>query len=119
MQRGHAAGFAAAELGEDGADLHVVDEGRVEVGDGGEGGAEDVREQFVVVGVFEAAFFGAGDGGAQGGEEDYVGGVFLENVFGAFLEEGHCGGCCCCGFTLDEEEVFLVDSLELVYVRSA
>jgi hypothetical protein len=22
--------------------------------------------------------------------------VFLEDVFGAFLEEGHCGGCGCC-----------------------
>lgn len=95
MQRGHATGFAAAELGKDGAYLHIVDEFRVEIGDGGEGGFEDVREEFVVVGVFEAAFLCAGDGGAQGGEEDDVVGVFLEDVFGAFLEEGHRGGCKC------------------------
>jgi hypothetical protein len=50
-----------------------------------------VGEEFVVVGVFEAALFGAGDGGAEGGEEDDVVWVFLEDVFGAFLEEGH--GC--------------------------
>jgi hypothetical protein len=47
-----------------------------------------VREEFMVVGVFEAAFFCSGDGGAEGGEEDDVVGVFLEDVFGAFLEEG-------------------------------
>ena len=90
MQRSHSPGFAAAELGEDGAYLHIVDEFGVEVGRGGEGGFEDVGEEFVVVGVFEAAFLCAGDGGAQGGEEDDVVGVFLEDVFGAFLDEvGH------------------------------
>lgn len=92
MQRGHAPGLAAAQFGEDGAYLHIVDELGVEVWHGGEGGFEDVREEFVVVGVFEAAFLCAGDGGAQGGKEDDVVGVFLEDVFGAFLKEGHCGG---------------------------
>lgn len=105
MQRSHSPGFAAAELGEDGAYLHIVDELGVEVGRGGEGGFEDVGEEFVVVGVFEAAFLRAGDGGAQCGEEDYVGGVFLEDVFGAFLEEGHCGGWGCCVFAMVEERL--------------
>lgn len=114
MQRSHAAGFAAAEFGEDGAYLDIVDEGWIEVGDSGEGGFQDVREEFVVVGVFEAAFLCAGDGGAEGGEDDYVGGVFLEDVFGAFLEEGHLGGGGCCDFTVDEEEVCLFGSLELL-----
>jgi len=44
----------------------------------------------MVVGVFEAAFLCSRDGRAQGGEEDDVVGVFLEDVFGAFLQEaGH------------------------------
>jgi hypothetical protein len=47
-----------------------------------------VGEEFMVVGVFEAAFLCARDGGAEGGEEDDVVGVFLEDVFGASLEEG-------------------------------
>jgi hypothetical protein len=42
----------------------------------------------VVVGVFEAAFLCAGDGCAEGGEDDDVVGVFLEDVSGAFLEGG-------------------------------
>ncbi|CAG8700643.1 7934_t:CDS:2, partial [Scutellospora calospora] len=60
----------------------------------------DVGEEFVVVGVFEAAFLCAGDGRAEGGEEDDVVGVLLEDVFGAFLEEGHFEGrspCCFAG----------------------
>jgi len=69
--------------------LDIVNEARVEVWGCGEGCAQDVGEELVVVGVFEAAFFGSGDGRAEGGEEDDVVGVFLEDVFGAFLEEGH------------------------------
>jgi hypothetical protein len=42
----------------------------------------------VVVGVFEAAFLCARDGRAEGGEDDDVVGVFLEDVAGAFLEGG-------------------------------
>jgi hypothetical protein len=92
VQGGHAPGFAAAELREDCADLHVVDQARVEVGGCGEGCFQDVGEERMVVGVFEAAFLCSGDGRAEGGEEDDVVGVLLEDVFGAFLDEaGHFG----------------------------
>ena len=39
------------------------------------------------MGVFESTLLGAGDGGAEGGEEDDVGGVLLEDGLGAFLDE--------------------------------
>jgi hypothetical protein len=46
----------------------------------------------MVVGVFETAFLCSCDGRAEGGEEDDVVGVLLEDVFGAFLDEaGHFG----------------------------
>lgn len=46
----------------------------------------------MVVGIFEAALLCACDGCAEGGEEDDVVGVPLENVLGAFLDEaGHVG----------------------------
>ena len=43
VERGHAAGFGAAEFGEDGADLDVLDEGGVEVGIAVEYGFESLR----------------------------------------------------------------------------
>ena len=87
MEGGHTACFASTQLGEDGADLNIVDDGGIEVGDCGEGCAEDVGEELVVVGIIEAAFFCAGDGRAQGGEDYDVGGLFLEDVARAFLNE--------------------------------
>lgn len=46
----------------------------------------------MVVGIFEAALFGTGDGCAEGGEEDDVVGLFGEDVFGAPLDEAcHAG----------------------------
>ena len=41
------------------------------------------------VGVAEAAFVGASYGGAEGGEEDDVIWVFLEDVFISSLKLGH------------------------------
>lgn len=110
MTSRHPSSFAPAQLGEHGADVDVVDQGGVEVRDGGESGAEDVREEFVVVGGVEGAAVGAGDGGAEGGEEDDVGGMFLEDVFGAFLDEGRhdCGAA-----RLVDIEVFLEANGEL------
>lgn len=74
MAGGHAARLAAAELREHGADLYVIDSSGVEIGVCGEGSAQDVGEELVVVGVFERALFRAGDRGSEGGEEDDVGG---------------------------------------------
>ena len=80
-------GFHAAEFLQDGADADIVDARRVEVGVCGEGGAEDVVEEFFGVGGAETALFGARDGRAEGGEDHDVVGGFLEDVFEAF------GGC--------------------------
>jgi hypothetical protein len=46
----HAAGFGAAELGEHDPDADIVDEGRVELGVGGESGFEDCVEELFGVG---------------------------------------------------------------------
>lgn len=81
MELGHAAGFGAAEFLEDAADADIVDQGRVEVRVCSEGGAKNVCEEFFGVGIFETALFGAGDGGAEGGEDDDVGGGFVEDLF--------------------------------------
>ena len=43
----------------------------------------------MVLGIFESALFRAGDGCAERGEDYYVGWLFGEDGFGAFLEEGH------------------------------
>ena len=42
MAEGHASGFRAAELGEDGADSDILDEGGIKVGVLGESGFEDL-----------------------------------------------------------------------------
>ena len=46
-------------------------------------------EHLLWIGIAEAAFVGAGYGGAKGGEEDDVIWVFLKDVFQSFLELGH------------------------------
>ena len=40
-------------------------------------------EEFVIVGVFQAAFVGAGGGCAEGGEENDIVGAFLKDVLQA------------------------------------
>ena len=83
---GHSAGFGASELREYDADADILYEGGIEVGVCGEGGAEDGREEFFWIGIFEVAFVGAGYGGTEGGEDDDVGGVFFEDVGEAFAD---------------------------------
>lgn len=46
-------------------------------------------EHLLWVGIAQAAFVGAGYGGAEGGDEDDVIWVFLKDVFQSFLELGH------------------------------
>ncbi len=76
--------FHSTEFLEDRADSDIFDEGRVEIGVCGDGGAEDVVEEFFGVRGAESAFFGAGYGGAEGGEDHDVGGRFLEYVLETF-----------------------------------
>ncbi len=56
MVHGHAASFGAAELGEDGPNGYIGDDGGIEGGIGGEGRAEDVVEEFFGIGVLEVPF---------------------------------------------------------------
>lgn len=46
-------------------------------------------EHLLWIGIAEAAFVGAGYGGAEGGKEDDVIRVFLKDIFQSFLELGH------------------------------
>ena len=46
-------------------------------------------EHLLWIGIAEAAFVGAGYGGAESGEEDDVIWVFLKDIFQSFLELGH------------------------------
>ena len=49
-------------------------------------------EHLLWIRIAEAAFVGAGYGGAESGEEDDVIWMFLKDVFQSFLELGHQGG---------------------------
>lgn len=86
---GHAGGLGAAELGEDDADGDVVDGGGGEVGVCVEGGAEHDGEEFLGVGVLEAALVGAADRRAQGREDDHVAGRLGQDGLDAPWEDGH------------------------------
>ena len=81
MVHSHTASLGATEFGENDADSNIADERGIEVGVCGEGGAQDGREEFFGVGVFEVPFVGAGYGCTEGGENYDVRGVFSEDFF--------------------------------------
>jgi hypothetical protein len=104
---GHAAGLAATEFCEDGADADIVYFGGIEVGELCERGFENLRvlvvyiwcgigwggtysaQHLVVIGIAESTLLCAGYGRAQCGENDDVVGGLLEDVLEAFLDERH------------------------------
>lgn len=80
MQRRHPARLTPSQLAQHGADTYVLHDFRVHVRESGQGGAEDVVEQFMIKRVLQPPLVRAGDGRAQRRQYDNVLGVFCEDV---------------------------------------
>ena len=92
MVEGHAGCFRAAEFGENCANSDILDCGRGHIGVLGEDCTQDGGEHLLWVGIAEATFVGAGDGCAEGGEEDDIIRMLVKDVSQSFLELSHQGG---------------------------
>ena len=110
MIQGHAGSFGAAKFRKDGSNCDILNGGGRDIGILREcctedlvvcesGSTEKIRDSetdsckhLLWIGIAEAAFIRSGYWGTEGGQEDDVIGVFLEDVLQSSLELCHYGG---------------------------